>query len=392
MKKNRNDLRTACLFAITFAVVLALMNVSFAETPGFDCFNATTEVEKFICASPLIVFDQRMSLVYRDLYELLKPGEKKALQKEQREWLKKRDKEFGKKTTNDQAEEFLEDIYGRRIGELHERILEPDREEFKASQKGPEKEYLIDIKETDLTTKLYPPYPDVWDCPMSNIEWTGASNSFLPSGDILFKHKSAIREDGSTGYLFFKNEKMFIPYNSWDSIEKSTKDKKFYRTSKIVLPDGTQVENIYPESSVLCSWEYGGPNLIVRNKEGKVIARKAMLYLLDRPKKKIVGTNCEEFEDFKTYVNCTAGIMYSTLVPLEDNTFLACPKVGNYIVRLDKDLNTKSKLLNEKIFLVDGDEWDRFYREITKKGFPNNQEINDLLVEYINKIKKGKKQ
>jgi hypothetical protein len=72
----------------------------------------------------------------------------------------------------------------------------------------------------------------------------------------------------------------------------------------------------------------------------------------------------------------------SPLFLLEDDTFLILRH--NMIIRLDKDLNTKSRLLNNRLFLLDKNVYDKLSFE------GNDQQVVDAIYKHILQLKKGR--
>ena len=73
-------------------------------------------------------------------------------------------------------------------------------------------------------------------------------------------------------------------------------------------------------------------------------------------------------------------------VRLEDVTFLLYDAGGNFILRLDKDFNTKYRL-NDTIFLVDAD-----VIEKTKREAQDDQSILNAVYQYVLDLKRRNRQ
>jgi hypothetical protein len=79
----------------------------------------------------------------------------------------------------------------------------------------------------------------------------------------------------------------------------------------------------------------------------------------------------------------------SGFVLLNDGTFLLINGYGGFIIRFDKDLNTKSELLNKKLFLIDRDVFVKKFLNKHKLGktAKDLQALHDDLVKYFMDIK-----
>lgn len=61
-------------------------------------------------------------------------------------------------------------------------------------------------------------------------------------------------------------------------------------------------------------------------------------------------------------------------------------KNENLILRVDKDFNSKTNLLNRRVFLIDAD----IYRQFTNASRRrDDQALNDVLINYVLTLKKG---
>ncbi|PYV83772.1 MAG: hypothetical protein DMG05_25565 [Acidobacteria bacterium] len=79
------------------------------------------------------------------------------------------------------------------------------------------------------------------------------------------------------------------------------------------------------------------------------------------------------------------------IISLEDGTFLLYDQDGNIIMRFDRDFNTKSELLNRRVFVVDRQAMDAFVLEYIKRRNLdyNDQTLNDAVYAYVANLKKA---
>ena len=107
-----------------------------ANAASFDCKKAKSEVEKMICAdAELSILDEHLSDLYRNILKsTAKPEDQDRIRREQKLWLRERDKCFTAPCVASQ--------YNDRQLALAERVYSGN------SVKSP---------------KSYPPYPDIWE-------------------------------------------------------------------------------------------------------------------------------------------------------------------------------------------------------------------------------------
>jgi uncharacterized protein YecT (DUF1311 family) len=125
---------------------------------SFDCKKTSTRVETLICDDLLLSeLDNQMSDAYVDLKEALNPEAVDALTKEQRHWIKSREKTC---TGKDDATCIisLTDLYRKRISDILEKVgseLLPSTEELHAlcemiASSSPEKRAALDLKDESV--------------------------------------------------------------------------------------------------------------------------------------------------------------------------------------------------------------------------------------------------
>ncbi|NTW66497.1 MAG: DUF1311 domain-containing protein [Nitrospirae bacterium] len=86
---------------------------------SFDCFAATTKIEKLICSNQdLAASDIELNDIYRSLRSRLSDYQKQGLKKEQQDWLIQRDKLC---VSSQEAESCIKEMYFSRINTLKSR-------------------------------------------------------------------------------------------------------------------------------------------------------------------------------------------------------------------------------------------------------------------------------
>ncbi|MDH5368907.1 MAG: lysozyme inhibitor LprI family protein [Gammaproteobacteria bacterium] len=79
-----------------------------AKGPSFDCAKATTRIEKALCDYPdLGALDTELAQTYKQKHSTGSPVEAKAIKKEQRAWVKERNRKCGKLSRIDEEDRFL---------------------------------------------------------------------------------------------------------------------------------------------------------------------------------------------------------------------------------------------------------------------------------------------
>jgi hypothetical protein len=91
-------------------------------------------------------------------------------------------------------------------------------------------------------------------------------------------------------------------------------------------------------------------------------------------------------KDFYTRI---AEIKSPWFVPLEDETFLLVEFDGNTVIRFDKDFNTKSDLLNKKIFVVERTTIEEIRNKLKKQKKYDEQSYYDAIQDYVITQKQG---
>jgi hypothetical protein len=248
--------------------------------------------------------------------------------------------------------------------------------------------------------KKYPPYPDVWgyelpwpkkDSMRSNIEISKMQN-----GDYLVTYIKKIidtkRSDGSCcnsffefeGISFFSGIKKRFTVEEFNEFWRNNHENKVKKDS-IVFKDGSSIERINTGAGRSPDPFYSY-YIVKKDKDGKVIYDKILLYLLEKPKKVKIDKNAERNWDYKNnyYLNKVENI-YPIFIPLDDDSFLLYNGGGNFIIRYDKNFNTKTSLQNNKIFFVDRKD---ILNKLADKSNNNDQLTNDIIAKYLLNLKK----
>jgi hypothetical protein len=141
-----------------------------------------------------------------------------------------------------------------------------------------------------------------------------------------------------------------------------------------------------------CS-NYLGRSLRLLDPIKAVLAEKQLIYLLDKPIKEPVCYPRERNEGLigkQRMVTIRVQGVHAYVIPLEDGTFLRYDQNGNVVMRFDRELNSKSELVNHKVFVVDRQAMDAFVEEYMKqRNRSDDQILNDAVYAYVTHLKKA---
>jgi hypothetical protein len=264
----------------------------------------------------------------------------------------------------------------------------------------------------DEPVKKYPPYPDVWgiELPVSKtVTYAGIDVIKMPDGDFMIgylydykylKSEKAKDFDPSkhrilkpTGFLFFAlKEVKFDPKdNYYDFLKKARDEGRELKSYPIVFSDGSSMKQMpegggSPKGSNPIDWY-----LERKDKNGKVLLQKKLLYIYDKPLRAKMLMSERNFNykgDY--YLERVNWPMQMKYIPLEDDTFLLVGFIEHQkpksivIIRFDKDFKTNSDLMGKKLFLMD----ESIYKKMQSPPIDDNK-AQKLLYEHLTKQKKG---
>jgi hypothetical protein len=245
--------------------------------------------------------------------------------------------------------------------------------------------------------KKYPPYPDVWGY---EFPWPGKQNRYssinvikMENGDYMITYVKGWDEkiNKYAGVLFFSRGKR--DFTKADYNELWSKNKEIDK-NQIVLSDETKIE---PYSDYACGrccplFHF---YIVKRDKNGQIVKKMNLVYLLENPFKIPINMYCEYNEGpsglRRNYVLTKVVNINPKFVPLEDNTFLVVDVDGNTITRFDNNLNTKSDLLNKKIYAIDRIVVDDLRDKLKMSNRYNDQTLADAIHDYLTTLKKEEK-
>jgi len=245
--------------------------------------------------------------------------------------------------------------------------------------------------------KKYPPYPNVWGY---EFPWPGKQNRYssinvikMENGDYMITYVKDWDEkiNKYAGVLFFSRGKR--DFTKADYNELWSKNKEIDK-NQIVLSDETKIE---PYSDYACGrccplFHF---YIVKRDKNGQIVKKMNLVYLLENPFKIPINMYCEYNEGpsglRRNYVLTKVININPKFVPLEDNTFLVVDVDGNTITRFDNNLNTKSDLLNKKIYAINRIVVDDLRDKLKMSNRYNDQTLADAIHDYLTTLKKEEK-
>lgn len=256
--------------------------------------------------------------------------------------------------------------------------------------------------DTASSEKKYPPYPDVWGYelpyPSEGNRYSHIDPLMMENGDIYFtyvqKKTQTRRKDGTccdfdlhfAGLSFFLGEKHLFTGGEYNAFRRANRERELYPNPwiEITFSDGTHIKQR----------STGGGNcygpyryyLEKRDKAGNVVARKTLLYVLNKPNKIGLIPSCGDGEG-DVIERAASG--HLNVIDLKDDSFLIYEYKGNVILRLDKNLNTQFPL-NGRVFLIDTAVIDTIKKEAKSRHHITveyYQYINDAVYDYLLMLK-----
>jgi len=254
--------------------------------------------------------------------------------------------------------------------------------------------------ETAQTAK-YPPYPDVWgyefEFPGPNERKTRMKIYEMQNGDYKIAYIKNWNRKARTLKLalcsFFSGVKKDFKSNEYERFEKK------YKQSRVGEHATVSDNEFYWRQSADCLGSccpQFSMHFIekVSNKTGKVVDSRNIIYVTEEPLKIYDGTlkKCAGKNGWAQtqgdFYNARVFEVYPMFVSLQDGTFLLYDGLGNFIIRFDKNLHSKSDLLNKKVFVVNRKDIKAIEDRLLKKKDFNEQTYRDAIFEYLKSQKK----
>lgn len=268
---------------------------------------------------------------------------------------------------------------------------------------------IFSFSHAEEKVKKYPPYPEVWGYefpwPRNDREDSFIGVRKADNGDYIvtyisketvIRHKKTENLDYFTEWAvlhFFSKDKISFSANQTDDLDKyiiKYPEVKHKMPDGIILSDGTVIKQVNICPSGRCIDPFYCLYIEIMDGRNNTLAKKMLLYLYDKSVKKHIDKYCERNQDYgNNYVKRGVSNAYAKFVLLEDDTFLLYDMEGNYIIRFDKFFNTRSSLINKKLFILDRSEYENLRAKIIKT---DDQSQNDAIIKYLKNIKEKEKE
>ncbi len=259
---------------------------------------------------------------------------------------------------------------------------------------------------------FYPPYPEVWDWvspKKANMKLTELSTLLLETGDVLIVsiYEAADRHIEREYVTMFGGKTLDQGRSDLGREHVVLSDGTVTRVLKrkqrqIKLNDGSTIlllSNVY-------RYCYRGPvreYVAKRDIHGNYLLQRVVFYLLDEAKRFVGGggepwfgepnASCpnEGPLELQVQVESITGLF----LDLPDHTFLMLMPEHSLVLRLDEEFNTRSPLLNRRIFIFDYHDDPLFVNSLTHKdygmiegGSARYQDALDDLYQYLLQIQR----
>jgi len=384
-------------------IIVAVLGITghpiVAHAASFDCKKASTPVEKRICANTqLSNLDSTLDSAYRLVLRSDYPN-KEEVRREQKAWLAERNR--------CNTDECIQFAYEARITKLEAIFLLKKAKvplPPPLPQNPPVPASLLGAK------GKYPPYPDIWGY---YFPYGISQVSYVSNGDVLVTHtksiKSVQKRDGTCcdsfrqyGITqFFSAQTQRLPNDERRQLRTAIRSAHIYYSANrtVRFSDGSILKRTgyvsgkcYPLSPAY-TLELIDPN-------GRVLVEKYLFILHESAVRPHVNKDPDCLLTNQPYLRRTNWpVPY--LIPLWEDQVLILIESPALLVRFDKRLNTHSSLLNNRIFLIDKNEYEGIVKNaqtMLKKKYgsiyPNphnkfnyNQLIDDAVAKHLNSIR-----
>lgn len=258
--------------------------------------------------------------------------------------------------------------------------------------------WAAETAQPGVTSKKYPPYPDVWQskgrgklCKSDNGDFYLVSDPLGGEGNVQWKltalfGQSVIELSPREGDAVLHERKPLAGVGTL-----SCYDINDYPPS-LILRNGFIVRRTCLHSLGLCDYPYYSGGLEIRDKDQRIVARGALLGLLKIPIKQHLPYP-KVAEDVDGEIAERVQSLQPRLVPLEDETFLV-HTLGGVVFRFDTKLRTRFPINKDQLFMIEPSLIEAIYTQATRSSKPGSlawhQALQDAAAEMLVKLKKEK--
>ena len=361
---------------LTHLILALLLTVSFGDVEATDIKHT------------LIKTDQQLNATYQTLTKKLNPKDQKKLRQEQRAWIKQRDKKCKTQKIKATGRRWLNTVAKNKSQtECVIRLTQKRAGKLKGHTQTKAK-------------KQYPPYPEVWgrQLPYIGSELIVARVYPEENGDICIMY---VREDRTSkvnilkergfqyAYIrFFSGERPPLPcYKAEKNMEYKRNKWMSSKASEIIKFDNgkkMQARVQWNELNRYCFNPFG-TYFEVKDKTGKVIMKKSVLFILYKPYLQSLGATCEGEEADATVRIKSVG---SYMLLLKDQTFILYSPIMNRVIRFDSNFNTKYPINRDRVYIIDTKKLNRIMAGLDKKyGIDAHKYIFDAVLKEVKKTR-----
>ncbi|MDH5666491.1 MAG: hypothetical protein OEY86_00580 [Nitrospira sp.] len=253
-----------------------------------------------------------------------------------------------------------------------------------------------DTKKESAVVKKYPPYPDVWEwvAPFPSRMSHRFQADLLPDGEVQLAYQLKSKTPTPTEDISPRGETLSVLFFGKQAVTPPANIDGPRQKRRARLPNGKIIESHASWSNSDCFSLYRRYFKVRDHKENE-LAHKILFYVLDHPEIFVPSGMCEGEPYNAPAFSYRMVTMFGDIVPLEDNTFLVVDYEHGVALRFDAQLQSKSPLFNRRIFVMDREDYQSFFRnrkslttDADDHDLPH-QPVDDDLYQYLKALKEG---
>ena len=224
--------------------------------------------------------------------------------------------------------------------------------------------HLAEAKKGAGVVKKYPPYPDVWDwvTPYPTRMSYRFQAEVQPDGDVQLSYELKSKSPKPTEDVLPRGEEYSFLFFSKRSVPPPKDFPAPHKKWRVILPNGKIIMSSGADRGGGNCFRLFERDFTARDHEENELARKTLLFVLDRPETFVPNGMCEGEPYDRPAFSYRMTTMLADLIPLEDSTFLVVDYEHGIVIRFDERWQSKSLLLNRRIFVMDRQELQAFIR------------------------------
>ena len=334
----------------------------------------------------LDTFDQALNEAYRQLLEEKDPAAQKVLKRNQRAWLKQRNRACHTEALPKDRDAFLAAV--AKDSKTTDCILEQTQARLKPLRG--ELQATFDRRYRPSLQASYPPYPEVWHRRLTMaFPWSPPHMYKTPDGDYLIINRTKkwggpVKFHYITNVLYFFSGRSEVALTDAELRELrrglTSVDSKGIRHFK----DGWQIgtASLDTRSPARCPQTLNAFIFVDHKHSKDAISayyarhhdlRKSLFTRLDSPQKVEIDRRCTDTGEraFTQYVEAKGAVFYEVL---DDDTLLAhIPAGQGLMLRLTRNLESQSSLIGKELLWIPTEEIEALYRITSKTPYQDAQ-------------------